>query len=130
MIVLSKSWASVHKQWCSTSTIRVRTSHVELYWNKQLTVFKCSSAFTFKVWQMLHRLRRAGNPGSDGNCRNCNHSIKLNSSPAISTDRSSLRCLARMALNLVSELLEKQMLYLTLFIWNEAKRQKMSSEIL
>lgn len=39
---------------------------------------------------------------------------KLNSSPAISADRSSLRCLARMALNLVSELLKKQMLFLTL----------------
>lgn len=62
--------------------------------------------------------------------RNCNHSIKLNSSPAISTDRSSLRCLARMALNLVSELLEKQMLFLTLFIWNKAKRPKILSEIL
>jgi len=46
---------------------------------------------------------------------------KLNSSPAISTASSSLRCLARMTLNLVSELLEKQMLFLTLFRLNKAE---------
>lgn len=95
---------------------------------------------TCQMWLYFHiqcwtnvvssQIWSAGNLGSYKNCRNCNHSIKLNSSPAFSTDRSSLRCLARMALNLISELLEKQMLFLTLFIWNKAKRPKILSEIL